>query len=140
MKITKRMKEYIENELRKTEEKILEAETNHLVERKKAARKAIQEYLKNECYPKVEQILKDYNMDLTLCEWSVMKSVCPHILPYYDNRVKNSEDEKTIDDRRLKLCRQTQELLNNFYLECDLGIENKEAFFKALEDMKNKLK
>lgn len=135
MKVTKAMKEYVEENLnKKREEKNKEFRAAY-DKRKDQAYEEIKALLP-ELYDKIDNILIKYNMDLVnQSKYESQGRMSEEIISgVYDRYIKNQKEFDAIRDFENKNYKKQEEMMKRFVLECDLGID-KEEFFKKVEEM-----
>jgi hypothetical protein len=135
MRVTKAMKEYVEENLdKKRQEKNKEFSAAYKERKKKACEEI--EALLPELYDKIDSILIKYDMDLVnQSKYESQGRMSEEIISgVYDRYIKNQKEFDAIRDFENKNYKKQEEMMKSFILECDLGID-KEEFFKKVEEM-----
>ena len=136
MRVTKAMKEFVQESLdKKRLEKNKEFRAAY-DERKKLACEEIEKLMET-VYPQINEILVKYNMTVMAKEtgWSSKKEYCREIVrSVYDSAIRNEEEFDDIRNFERENHIKQEKMLKDFILECDLGID-KEEFFKKVEEM-----
>lgn len=134
MRVTKAMKDYVEENLNEKRLKKDKEFSAAYKERKKKACEEI-EALLPDLYKKIENILIKYNMDIE-CKRDSSNNAMPEkiVQGVYDAYIQNYEESSKIREFERDNYKKQQEMMKRFILECDLGIE-KEEFFKKVEEM-----
>lgn len=126
MKVTKNMKNYVEKQVNEKLSAKIAPINESLESRKNSCMKEIEALYKG-MEEKAEEILTKYNFDLI---GAYDKPVVASI-----GRINSYElRDRAALEEIVKLRRKRDEMMENFYLECDLGV-NKEEFFKMVEAM-----
>lgn len=135
MRVTKAMKEFVEESLSK---KRLEKNKEFRAAYDKRKDQAYEEIkaLLPELYDKIDNILIKYDMDLVNQSRYESKGRTSEeiIRGIYDSYIKNQKEFDEIRDFERKIYDKQEEMIKRFILECDLGIE-KDEFFKKVEEM-----
>ena len=135
MRVTKAMKEYVEENLnKKRQEKNKEFRVAY-DERKKKACEEI-EALLPELYDKIDNILIKYGMDLVnQSKYESEGRMSEEIISgVRDTYIRNQKEFDAIRKFEHENYIQQEEMMKRIILECDLGID-KEEFFKKVEEM-----
>ena len=135
MRVTKAMKEYVEENLdKKRQEKNKEFRAAY-DERKKKACEEI-EALLPELYDKIDNILIKYDMDLiNQSKYESQGRMAEEVIRgIYDSYIRNQKEFDEIRNFEHENYMKQEEMIKRFILECDLGID-KEEFFKKVEEM-----
>lgn len=133
MRVTKVMREYVEKQL---DEKryALGAENRKAYDmRRKECCDLIREKI-TACRMEVDEILRSYNMDTPTKEREEKGWTNREVVGFYDGHISNSAELEQQRKYERELRDRQKEMLNAFYLECDLGI-NKEEFLNAVAAM-----
>lgn len=136
MRVTKAMKEYVEENLNKKRIASNKAYSKDYEERKKLACEEIEKLMET-VYPQINEILVKYNMTVVVKEtgWSSKKEYCREIVrSVYDSAIRNEEEFDDIRNFERENHIKQEKMLKDFILECDLGID-KEQFFQKVEGM-----
>lgn len=135
MRVTKAMKDFVEeslNEKRQEKNKEFRAAYD---ERKNKACEEIEALLSG-LYEKIDNILIKYDMDLiNQSKYESEGRMSEEIIGgIHDRYIKNQKEFDAIHDFESKNYKKQEEMIKRFILECDLGID-KEEFFKKVEEM-----
>ena len=135
MRVTKAIKEFVEETLDERRLKKNKEFRAAYDERRKKACEEI-EALLPELYDKIDDILIKYDMDLVnQAKYESEKRMSEKIVDgIYDRYIKNQKKLDEICDFERKNYDKQQEMMKKFILECDLGIK-KDEFFKKVEEM-----
>lgn len=136
MKITKNMKEYVEEQMNAKRNEINKAYRADYDARKRSCEAAIKEELQS-LYSRIEDILVSYNMDIHTYNYDGTRkkeTAAESIIRFYDCDVRNKIEIDEIRDHENKMYSKQKEMLKRFYLECDLGV-NKEEFLALVAAM-----
>jgi hypothetical protein len=135
MRVTKAMKEFVEESLNKKRLEKNKEFSAAYDERKNKAYEEIKNLLP-ELYDKIDDVLIKYNMDLVNQSRYESKGRTSEeiIRGIYDAYIRNQKEFDEIRDFERKIYDKQQEMIKRFILECDLGID-KEEFFKKVEEM-----
>lgn len=133
MKLTKVLREYVEEQMNAARyEANKEARADYDARRKKVEEE-IKTYLAEVVNPHIEEILKANDMDLTLTSWSHTKSAPESILQLYPQNILNKEESKALDEAESKRREKQVEAMKKFAIECELGIDKDEFYEKVAE-------
>lgn len=136
MKITNRMKKYVESQLDEIRRAADHAAKVSYEEKREAATKEIEDFLNTSVYPVVEAICEKYGMDTEKNDCGYYKEPsAKSIIKFFDYNIKNVKTSDKLRADEQERCKKQYAMMENFLLECDLGCD-KEEFFKMVEDMK----
>lgn len=135
MRVTKAMREYVEENLNKKRQKKNKEFCAAYDERKNKACEEI-EALLPELYDKIDNILTKYDMDLVnQSKYESERKMSEQIVRgVYDSYIRNQKESDEIRKFERENYMKQEEMMKRFILECDLGID-KEEFFKKVEEM-----
>ena len=133
MRVTKVMREYVEKQLDEKRYALGREYRASYDARRKECIAAVKNKVEA-CRAEVDEILRAYDMDIPQEEndrrgWSNRE-----VVVFYDNHICNSVEVNTHSKYERGLRERQKEMLEAFYLECDLGI-NKEEFLAAVAAM-----
>ena len=132
MRVTKVMREYVEKQLNEKRYALGKQNRASYEARRKECIAAVENKVE-ECRAEVDEILRAYNMDIPQeeddCGWSNSE-----VVAFYDSHIRNNSEVEAHDKYDNELHKRQKEMLDAFYLECDLGI-NKEEFLAAVAAM-----
>ena len=133
MRVTKVMREYVEKQLDEKRYALGKQNRASYEARRKECIAAVENKVE-ECRAEIDEILRAYNMDIPQEEDNSRGWSNREVVTFYDNRIRNNSEAEAHDkyDRRLR--ERQKEMLDAFYLECDLGI-NKKEFLAAVAAM-----
>lgn len=130
MRVTKVMREYVEKQLDEKRYALGKQNRANYEARRKECVAAVKNKVEK-CRAEVDEILRAYNMDIPQEEggWSHRE-----VVAFYDGHIYNSSEVEAHGKYERGLSERQKEMLDAFYLECDLGI-NKEEFLAAVAAM-----
>ena len=131
MKLTKVLKEFVEEQLNDARYKANKEARAEYEERKKTCEEAIKLYLATEVNPHIEALLMNYSMDLTASRWGDTRPAPEVILPFYSAGILNRAESMALDDVERTRKKKQDELMKQFILDCELGID-KEHFYEEV--------
>lgn len=139
MKLTKVLKEYVEDEMNKARyEANKEARAEYLARREKVE-KEIKTYLAEVVNPHIEEILKANDMDLTVVSYREEKPAPDCILQLYPQNILNKEEYTALDEAEKKRRTKQSEAIRKFIVDCELGID-KDEFYERLAELTKEVK
>ena len=133
MRVTKVMREYVEKQLDEKRYALGKEYRASYDARRKECIAAVQNKIEA-CRAEVDEILRAYDMDIPQEEDGRRDWSHREVVVFYSNHIHNSAEVNTHDKYERGLRERQKEMLNAFYLECDLGI-NKEEFLNAVAAM-----
>lgn len=133
MKLTKVLKEYVEEQMNKARYEADKESRADYEARKARATEEIKTYLAEVVNPHIEEILKANNMDLTTERYGYKKSAPEHILQLNSQYVLNKEEDKMLDEAYRKRREKQGEAMKKFAIDCELGIDKDEFYEKVAE-------
>lgn len=133
MRVTKVMREYVEKQLDEKRYALGKQNRASYEARRKECIAAVKSRVE-ECRAEVDEILRVYNMDIPEEEDNCRGWSNREVVTFYDSRIHNSSEVEAHDKYANELRKRQKEMLDAFYLECDLGI-NKEEFLAAVAAM-----
>ena len=133
MRVTKVMREYVEKQLDEKRYALGKQNRASYEARRKECIAAVENKIE-ECRAEVDEILRAYNMDIPQEEDNCRGWSNREVVAFYDGHIHNSSETIAYDKYDNELRKRQKEMLDAFYLECDLGI-NKEEFFSAVAAM-----
>ena len=136
MKLTKVLREYVEEQMNKARyEADKEARADYEARKTKAVEE-IKTYLAEVVNPHIEEILKANNMDLIAERYGYKKSAPEYILQLNSQFVLNKEEDKMLDEANRKRREKQVEAMKKFAIECELGIDKDEFYERVAELVK----
>ena len=133
MRVTKTMKEYVEKQLNEKRYALIKQNRASYDARRKECIAAVEN--KIETYrAEIDEILRAYNMDIPKEEEDGRGWSNREVIVFYDAHIRNGDEVIAHDKYDNELRKRQKEMLEAFYLECDLGI-NKEEFLNAVAAM-----
>lgn len=130
MRVTKTMKQYVEAQVEKAyHEKYKEIEAEYQAQRREVIRKI--EHQLDIVKSQVQEILEMHDMDTTYKYSGEFQPTVDFAINLSDSYIRNDKKRKEISARQAELRRYKDKMLQDFYLECDLGI-NKDEFKSAV--------
>ena len=137
MKLTKLLREKTETELNNARREIDKQARAGYEERRKKAIAEIEVLIEN-VTPDIQAILAKYNMDIDQATEATRTASGNKgswaIIGFRDTSVYNDEESKVLRAAENARYRKQQELINEFALECELGVEKKD-FLDALANL-----
>ena len=138
MKLTKVLREKTEKELTNARMEANKKASADYDNRRKMAFEEI-EAVVNSITPTIKTILDKYGMDNNnIINSDTEPYRCDVILRIYDKDVKNVEEAKKLRDDETARYRKQQQMIEDFAIECELGVE-KANFFEALANLCSKM-
>jgi hypothetical protein len=138
MKLTKVLKEYVEEQMNKARYKANKEARADYVARQEKVEEEIKTYLAEVVNPHIEEILKANDMDLTAERWGDKKPASEHILQFASQYILNKEEKKVLDEAETKRAKKQDELMKQFTLDCELGVD-KEHFYEEVKKLIEKI-
>lgn len=133
MKLTKVLREYVEEQMNSARYEANKEARADYDARKAKVEAEIKTYLAEVVNPRVEEILKANDMDLTVISWSKMKSAPECILQLYPQNILNKEEGEALNEAERKRREKQDEAMKKFAIECELGIDKDEFYEKVAE-------
>ena len=133
MRVTKTMREYVEKQLDEKRYALGKENRAAYDTRRKECIAAVKEKVEA-CRAEVDEILRAYNMDIPQEEGDRRGWSNREVVVFYDNHIHNCIETDAHSKYERRLRDRQKEMLESFYLECDLGI-NKEQFLNAVAAM-----
>ena len=137
MKLTKLLREKTETELNNARREIDKQARAGYEERRKKAIAEIEALIEN-VTPDIQAILAKYNMDIDQATSATQEASGNNngwaIIGFRDGSVFNNAESKILREAENARYRKQQELINEFALECELGVEKKD-FLNALANL-----
>lgn len=133
MRVTKVMREYVEKQLDEKRYALGKQNRASYDARRKECIAAVKNKIE-EYRVEVDEILRAYGMDIPQEEDDCRGWSNHEVVVFYDNHIRNSSEVEAHDKYANELRKRQKEMLDAFYLECDLGI-NKEEFLAAVAAM-----
>lgn len=133
MRVTKVMREYVEKQLNEKRYALGKQNRASYDTRREECIAAVKNKVE-ECRAEVDEILRAYNMDIPQEEDDCRGWSNREVVVFYDNHIRNDSEAEAHDKYERGLRKRQEEMLDAFYLECDLGI-NKEEFLAAVAVM-----
>lgn len=134
MKLTKILREKTETELNKARREVDKQARAGYEDRRKKAIAEIETLIKN-ITPDIQAILAKYGMDTEKATAATQEASGYNngwaIIGFRDTSVCNDEEHKVLRDAENARYHKQQELIDEFALECELGVEKKD-FLDAL--------
>lgn len=138
MRLTKVLKEFVEEQLNEARYKANKEARAEYEERKKTCEEAIKLYLATEVNPHIEALLANYSMDLTASRWGEAGPAPEVILPLYSSGILNKEESIALDNAERARKKKQDELMKQFTLDCELGVD-KENFYEEVKKLIEKI-
>lgn len=136
MKLTKVLKEYVEEQMNAARyEANKEARAEYLARREKVE-KEIKTYLAEVVNPHIEEILRYNDMDLTIVSYREEKPAPDCILQLYPQNILNKEEYNALEEAEKKRRTKQGEAMRKFIVDCELGIDKDEFYEKVSELVK----
>lgn len=132
MKLTRVLKDYVEEQMSNARYKANKEARADYDARREKVEEEIKTYLAEVVNPHIEEILKANNMDLTVRDWGE-KPACEHILQLYSRHILNRAEGETLDNAEKARRTKQDELMKQFAIECELGIDKDEFYEKVAE-------
>lgn len=136
MKLTKVLREYVEEQMQNARYKANKEARKPYDDRRKKVEEEIKTYLAEVVNPHIVEILKANNMDLTVTTWGEKKPAPECILQLHPQNVLNKEESKALDEAEKKRREKQVEAMKKFAIECELGIDKDEFYEKVAELVK----
>jgi hypothetical protein len=133
MKLTKVLREYVEEQMNKARYEANKEAKAEYVARKEKVEEEIKTYLAEVVNPHIEEILKANDMDLTAERWGDKKPASEHILQFASQYILNKEEDKALKEAEDKRCANQTKAMKKFAIECELGIDKDEFYDKVAE-------
>lgn len=133
MRVTKVMREYVEKQLDEKRYALGKEYRASYDARRKECSDLIKEKVKA-FREEIDAILVSYDMDNPAIKREEDGYNPCEVIRFHDNYITNTNEVETHQAYDRKLRSRQKEMLNAFYLECDLGI-NKEEFLAAVAAM-----
>ena len=138
MRLTKVLKEFVEEQLNEARYKANKEAGAEYGERKKTCEEAIKLYLATEVNPHIEAILMNYSMDLTVSRYGSTRPAPEVILSFNSSHILNKEEVGILDDAEKARRNKQAELMKQFTLDCELGVD-KENFYEEVKKLIEKI-
>ena len=137
MKLTKILRQKTEQELDKARREADKVARADYEERRKGAKTEICALIET-ITPDVQAILAKYGMDVSRATTKTAKEAgldyYHTVITFHDNAVKNNAEWEELRKAENARYRKQQELIEEFALECELGVEKKD-FLDALANL-----
>lgn len=133
MKLTKVLREYVEEQMSEARHKANREARADYDARKTRVEEEIKAYLAEVVNPHIEEILKANNMDLTTTDWGEKKPTSTLIVQLYSRYILNKEEDKTLTKAERERGEKQAEAMKKFAIECELGIDKDEFYEKVAE-------
>jgi hypothetical protein len=133
MKLTKVLREYVEEQMSKARREADKEASASYKKRREDVEAEIKEYLAEVVNPHIEAILKANDMDLEVSRYGDKMPSAEAILSLFSQYILNSEEKKALDEAERKRCTKQTEAMKRFAIECELGIEKDEFYDKVAE-------
>ena len=130
MRVTRVMKEYVEKQVNEKRHALGVANRASYEARRKECVEIIRARVA-EFRKEIDAILVSYNMDNPAVKREADGYNSREVISFYDGYVTNAKEVDGHRKYEQKLRDREREMLEAFYLECDLGI-NKEGFLSAV--------
>ena len=133
MRVTKVMREYVEKQLDEKRYALGREYRASYDARRKECSDLIKEKVKA-FREEIDAILVSYDMNNPAIKREEYGYNPHEVISFHDNYITNTKEVEAQQTYDRKLYNRQKEMLNAFYLECDLGI-NKEEFLAAVAAM-----
>ena len=133
MRVTKVMREYVEKQLDEKRYTLGKQNRASYDARREECIAAVKNKVE-ECRAEVDEILRAYNMDIPQEEDNSRGWSHREVVAFYDGHIRNNSEVEAHGKYERELRERQKEMLDAFYLECDLGI-NKKEFLAAVAAM-----
>lgn len=133
MRVTKVMREYVENQLNEKRYALGKEYRASYDARRKECSDLIKEKVKA-FREEIDAILVSYDMNNPAIKREEYGYNPHEVISFHDGYITNTKEVEAHQAYDRKLYNRQKEMLNAFYLECDLGI-NKEEFLAAVAAM-----
>lgn len=141
MKLTKILREKTETELNNARRAIDKQARAGYEERRKNAIAEIETLIEN-ITPDIQAILAKYNMEIDNATEATLEASghnrCWAIIGFHDGSVCNDAEQKALRDAENARYHKQKELIDEFALECELGVEKKD-FLDALANLRKRV-
>ena len=131
MKLTKVLKEYVEEQMNSARYKANKEASADYEKRRADVEAEIKKYLAEVVNPHIEEILKANGMDLEIISWGHLEPASEKILQFFPQNITNKEEREALNEAERKRRTQQEESIKRFALECELGID-KDSFYEAV--------
>ena len=133
MKLTKVLKEYVEEQMNKARYEANKEASASYKKRREDVEAEIKEYLAEVVNPHIEAILKANDMDLEVSRYGDKMRSAEAILSLCSQYILNKEESMALDEAERKRRTKQSEALKKFAIECELGIDKDEFYEKVAE-------
>lgn len=133
MKLTKVLREYVEEQMNKARYEANKEASASYKKRREDVEAEIKEYLAEVVNPHIEAILKANDMDLEVSRYGDKMSAPEAILLLYSQYILNKEESIALDEAEKKRRTKQDEAMKKFAIECELGIDKDEFYEKVAE-------
>lgn len=133
MKLTKVLREYVEEQMNEARYKANKEARADYDAHKAKAEEEIKTYLAEVVNPHIEEILKANNIDLTVTSWHEKKPAPEYILQLYSQNILNKAEDEALTKAERKRREKQAEAMKKFAIECELGIDKDEFYEKVAE-------
>ena len=137
MRVTKRMKEFVEEQVRNEMYAKNKADKADYEARRKAADEEVKAYLAS-VNETIATIAKKHNLDVMVSRWGSPMEVGKAVLSYSEAYLINATEVDAIKNKENKRSKAVSAMIEKFLLECDLGMD-KDEFYASIEDMKKNI-
>ena len=137
MRVTKRMKEFVEEQVRNEMYAKNKADKADYEARRKAADEEVKVYLAS-VNETIAAIAKKHNLDIEVNRWGTPHTVGEAVLSYSSTYLINATEADAIKDRERERSKSVDAMVEKFLLECDLGMD-KDEFYASIEKMKKNI-
>ena len=138
MKLTKVLKEYVEEQMDEARYKANKEARADYEERRKTCEEAIKLYLATDVKPHIEALLMNYSMDLTVSRWGNSHPAPAIILSFNPSFILNKEEAGILDNAEKARRNKQAELMKQFTLDCEFGVD-KEHFYDEVKKLIEKI-
>ena len=137
MRVTKRMKEFVEEQVRNEMYAKNKADREGYEARKEAADEEIKVYLA-EVNKRIAEIAKKHSLDVEVDRYGSKTEIGRAVLSYSSSYLTNAVEVDAIKNRERERNKAVSAMIEKFLLECDLGMD-KDEFYASIEDMKKNI-
>lgn len=139
MKLTKVLREKTEKELTNARTKANKKASADYEARRKNALIEIEELIDN-ITPNIVAVLRKYGMDTSYAtdKTAEENGFYNSVVRIMDREIHNNEEAKKLRDDETERYRKQQQMIEDFAIECELGVE-KANFFEALANLCSKM-
>lgn len=137
MRVTKRMKEFVEEQVRNEMYAKNKADKADYEARRKAADEEVKVYLAS-VNETIATIAKKHNLDVEVNRWGTLNTVGEAVLSYSSTYLMNATEADAIKNRERERSKSVDAMVEKFLLECDLGM-GKDEFYASIEKMKKNI-